>query len=297
MSITELYSAYNIQFMTEGHSHCRPGWVNIPCPFCSGNQGYHLGFNIEKNFYTCYRCGYHTIYDVMEQILHTRNIRPILKQYDIFHDKSVVRVEPKIVIRMNKLKVPYGIVPMQRRHISYLQQRGFLATQIEDDWNVQGTNHLSKYKGRLFIPIHYKGEMVSFTTRDITGKAEARYISCASEQEVVPHKSILYGIDHAPGTSCIVVEGVTGVWRIGFGTVATFGVKYTTDQVNLLAKFKKVTVIFDPDEAGKLQGRKLISDLRFRGVSCSQYELKNGDPGELSYAEVEKIRELSLKKT
>ena len=42
MDIVQLYQDHNVDFMTEGHPHCRPGWVNTVCPFCTGNPGYHL---------------------------------------------------------------------------------------------------------------------------------------------------------------------------------------------------------------------------------------------------------------
>lgn len=46
MDIVRLYHDYGVDHRTEGHKHCRPGWVNTECPFCEGNKGFHLGWNI-----------------------------------------------------------------------------------------------------------------------------------------------------------------------------------------------------------------------------------------------------------
>ena len=34
---------YSIQYITEGHKHSRPGWIQIKCPFCNSREGWHLG--------------------------------------------------------------------------------------------------------------------------------------------------------------------------------------------------------------------------------------------------------------
>jgi hypothetical protein len=51
MDITRLLQDYNIDFVSENHKHSRPGWVNVRCPFCTGNEGYHLGFNLNEEYY------------------------------------------------------------------------------------------------------------------------------------------------------------------------------------------------------------------------------------------------------
>jgi len=35
---------------------------------------------------------------------------------------------------------------------------------------------------------------------------------------------------------------------MGIGAVATFGIKYSETQVNLLSKFKRVFLLFDPED-------------------------------------------------
>ena len=57
MNIIQLFEDYKIPYFTEGYKYCRPGWVNIDCPFCIGSPGPHLGYNLSGNYFNCWRCG------------------------------------------------------------------------------------------------------------------------------------------------------------------------------------------------------------------------------------------------
>lgn len=77
-----------------------------------------------------------------------------------------------------------------------------------------------------------------------------------------------FTIDKAAGDSCIVVEGVTDVWRLGPGAVATFGIKFRPAQVAMLARhFKTIHVLFDPEPAAQAQARKLATDISRLGCA------------------------------
>ena len=90
---------------------------------------------------------------------------------------------------------------------------------------------------------------VSFVSRDITGRHNLRYITCPTKYEIIEHKHILFGHpDTFKQDTCIVVEGVFDVFRFGVGAVATFGIKYTQEQLKLLSTmFSKVYVMYDDD--------------------------------------------------
>ena len=61
------------------------------------------------------------------------------------------------------------------------------------------------------------GELVSFQTRDITGKAEQRYLGLSKRREVIHHKHnrIRKGGKWSKHPALIVVEGVVDVWKSG----------------------------------------------------------------------------------
>jgi hypothetical protein len=75
-----------IPFVTEGHKHSRPGWVQVECPFCSGNPGYHLGHNEKDDFFNCWRCEWHGHVEVVKTLLKcsTGQALDLIKQYGGF---------------------------------------------------------------------------------------------------------------------------------------------------------------------------------------------------------------------
>lgn len=286
MDIERLYQDFHIPYATEGHKHCRPGWVQTACPFCTGNPGLHLGFNIASNRYVCWRCGGHYTDQTLEALLHlTRpEINKIIVQYGALYTKTA---EIKRKVRIKAFKMPSNTNELQENHIQYLEGRGFNAKKLQSDWGLLGTGvsailDKSNYKHRIMIPFFWDTKLVTFDSRDITGKAIHKYMACPLERELIPHKSILYGKQEHWKEVGICVEGPTDVWRMGFNSFATSGIKYTPAQLRLMAKiFKRIHVLFDDDPQAIKQANKLVADLRFRGVDANRVDIV-GDPGGLS---------------
>ena len=284
MKIQELLNDYNIPFQTEGHKHCRPGWVNMECPFCSGNPGLHLGYNEEKNFCVCWRCGYHKIENVFTALLNIswREAKELIRQYGGHSFSQPVLTKP----RVKNFKFPSNCGQMEKPHRDYLIQRKFNPEQLEHDWNLMGTGPISlldrkNYKHRIIIPITWNGKIVSFQGRDITGKSELRYKACPQDRELIPHQTILYGRQEMWNDIGICVEGVTDVWRLGFSSFATFGISFTPSQIhNIVKHFKKVVILFDDDPQAQKQAKKLMGELRFRGVKTRKENIVE-DPATL----------------
>ena len=69
MDIIRLYRDYGIDHKAEGHKHTRPGWVNTECPFCTGNPGMHLGWNLKEEYFFCWRCGWHAPITTLSELL------------------------------------------------------------------------------------------------------------------------------------------------------------------------------------------------------------------------------------
>ena len=99
---------------------------------------------------------------------------------------------------------------------------------------------------------------------------------------MIRHQSILYGKQEAWKNIGICVEGVTDVWRLGFSSFATFGISFTPSQVrNIVKHFKKVVILFDDDPQAQEQAKKLMGELRFRGVETWKENIV-GDPAGLN---------------
>jgi hypothetical protein len=290
MNITQLYTDYNIQTAPPEHRHSRAGWVNTACPYCSGNPGYHLGFSLSGNYYYCWRCGYHYLYQTLSQLLHTTEdeARTIVQQYG---GVAYTQREPPVHIRRKAHRLPTDTYPMTDQHKKYLKKRGFDPERLEREWMLLGTGPAAQldgidFKHRVLAPVIWQGEQVSFQCRDITGKSRLKYLTCPRDRELKHHKHILYG-NYNGQTTGIIVEGITDVWRLGTAAFATFGIEYTQQQMRLISKlFKRTFIIFDPDPQALKQAEKLTSELKFRNIDAYNISVDH-DPGSMTPSEAE----------
>lgn len=291
MDIIKFYRDFGIIHLTEGHKHCRPGYVNTECPYCTGNPGYHLSWNIQEEYFVCWRCGWHPPLKTFATLtaMPEWEIKSILPNYGI--NRTIIKAREII---KKELAFPTGIQNLTEQHKKYLLSRKFDPDVIEQTWQVKSTGPVSKldnmsYSHRILIPFVWNGEVVSFDTRDVTGKQQNKYQACPKEREIVEHKRILYGLQEQWSDTGICVEGPTDVWRLGVNAFATSGIKYTYAQVKLMAMtFKNIAVIYDDESQAQKQAKKLISELLFRGVNAWNVKIK-GDPGSLPQKEANKI--------
>jgi len=170
---------------------------------------------------------------------------------------------------------------MTQHHRKYLEFRGFDPEKIERVYGLKGTLGIGPYKWRIIIPIFFKGELVSYQGRDITDQQELKYKACSKEKEIVHHKHILYALDLVQGDSVMVVEGVFDAWRFGPGCVATFGTGYSKKQARLLTNFKRVSIIFDPEEAAQKRARELGMAVAVQGIEVEILKLVEVDPADM----------------
>ena len=291
--IKQLFDDYQITYQTEGHKHCRPGWINMSCPFCSGNPGMHLGFTKNGKIAYCWRCGWHPVSVVIAKLLNIRieKAKDLLLQYVGTAGKEEAKNKKT---GLSPLKYPSGTQPLQKQHETYLLNRGFDPHKIEKEWGILGTGPVSildgiNYSHRILAPIYWGNKIVSFQTRDVTGKSSKKYLACPQKREEMEHQSILYGKNLGQFDVGICVEGITDVWRLGDRAFAIFGIEYSHSQVRLIANlFKKVFIIFDDDPQAQVQAKKLRADLNFRGVESIIITIQD-DPASMSQKEANKF--------
>jgi hypothetical protein len=305
MDIIQLYEDFSLDYKTEGHKHCRPGFVNVECPFCTGNPGYHLSFNIKNKYFLCWRCGWHPIANSISELLHVDKTSAItiVKKYGELPDSYLSIKEATTNALPHRL--PSGVTPLLKSHKKYLINRNFDPDQLEKDWGLISCGPMStltttqktiNYSHRILIPIHWNGEQVSWQTRDVTGKTDLRYAACPEEREIIKHKHVLYGKQEKWGNMGILVEGVTDVYRLGFNAFCSFGIKYTAKQLRLIAAtFVRVPVMFDDDPQAIVQAQTIIDELLFRKVDSFMVKIK-GDPASLPQKEANYIVKHLLKK-
>lgn len=281
---------YKITTAPIGHQHNRPSWTNISCPFCVGHFGFHLGYphNRNGNYLTCYRCGTHSLRDVIMALLNV----PANQAWEIINTYGGVgELEPlrkKSWEFGRDCQLPIGAMPVNELGIKYLESRGFDAEKVIREFQLQQTGPVGQHRHRLIIPIQYKGHTVSYTCRGIIGQ-QVRYITCSAHREMIPSKEILYNADNARNKKAVVVvEGCTDVWRLGRGSVATFGTRFTPKQIMALAEFERVYLLQDSDFAGNNAWADLDTQLRARGARPVRMTLTEcKDAGDLPDADAQ----------
>ena len=266
------------------------GWINIKCvnPSCFDNSN-HLGFNLEKSYFFCWKCGYHTMYEIISWLLPEENTNKIIDKYSgDYHFDFVRRFrddESEDTKSVKKIELPdNGLYSLCRK---YLLNRGFDPDYIKHKYSVTGCRY-GDYKNRLIIPVYYRGNIVSYQGRSILENAKIRYKNCKKENEIINSKKLLYNIDNCKDSWIIVTEGVFKVWRLGINACATFGKNYTNEQVMLLNNYDTVFVFFDPDEPGQDYAKKICAELEINGKNVYNI-LGDEAPDNMSAGDVKKF--------
>jgi DNA primase len=284
---------HNIKFYESG-KNVSVGWIGISCPLC-GDKSSHGGFNISKGYYKCWRCGSHYIPKIVAKLLNISipSAQQIFKKYlstdSIQHEDN--RKQAKEII------FPTDTRPLTLKAKQYLIARKFDPDKLSSIYGLLSTSHIGTYKNRILAPIYFNKKIVSYQTRDITNVHPVRYLPCPQEEEVLPYKNVLYGIDNCKSDKAIIVEGITDVWRLGPGSVCCFGTQFTKPQIILIAqRFKTIFVFFDNEPLAQLQADKLCRELNKHLVVTENIQIDfEGDPADLSQDDADNlIKEIGL---
>ncbi|MCH7769268.1 MAG: DNA primase [Nitrospinae bacterium] len=154
----------------------------------------------------------------------------------------------------------------------------------------RGGGHYDRFRARLIFPIRdHRGEVVGFGGRLLDPDAtEAKYIN--TPETALYHKGrLLYGMDKArrEAQDCdelLVTEGYLDVitaHQEGLGNiVATLGTALTEQHARLIGRYaKRVTLVFDADQAGLNAARRGADLLLAQGLQVEVLALPDGhDP-------------------
>jgi len=294
MNTQSLLDDLDIPYREVGHDHhISQGWIGLECPFCGRGSGkHHLGIKLEGGWASCWSCGSHSLADVLMELTGEpyAEVRRRLDRITAFNPPGTPSEGRS---RRGRVKVPPGVEALSGPHRRYLRGRGFDPDVVAQLWGVRGIGIGTRLAWRLWIPIHHRGEVVSWTTRTI-GEGGQRYISAHADEESVSAKSILYGADLARH-AIIVVEGPTDAWRIGAGGVATMGVGYSREQVIAMIDYPVRAVCFDVEPDARRRQHKLIDELSGHPGETFGVELETGkDLASANRGEVLAVREMFL---
>jgi len=291
MQFTQVLDQLGIAYKQVGEDHhARQGWVQIECPWCGKGTGkHHFGFSLSHGNGNCYKCGRHRTGDTLSEAT-GRSLRYCL---DLL--RGFTRLgKPDRTKALGRLSIPPNVGSMLPAHLQYLRKRGFDPQETARLWDVQGIGISAELSWRLYIPIHLHGKVVSWTTRAV-GRFGKRYVSASSHDEIVSHKSILYGGDYVRNVA-IVCEGPTDVWRIGPGAVATLGLNYTPSQELELGKIPVRVICFDREKEAQKRAHRLARLLAAMPGETVVASLESGeDVASADLSEIAEFREQWLR--
>jgi len=143
------------------------------------------------------------------------------------------------------------------------------------------------FRNRLMFPvINVRGDVIAFSGRRMDSEKDYKYINSPDTLVFSKNRNI-FGLNLAKKSKTgmlILVEGnidVVMLHQAGFDSaVAPLGTALTSEQTRLLAQYTdKITVVFDPDEAGQKATLRALSLLERTGKNVKVVNLgTSGDP-------------------
>ncbi len=178
--------------------------------------------------------------------------------------------------------------------IKYLKEKGFTINEMITA-NVIGKSqkgtYYDRFRKRVMFPIiNIRGNVVGFSGRAMPGddKAGGKYVN-TSDTPVYKKSENLFGINYAKNNcseQIILVEGnmdVISLHQAGFtNAVAPLGTAFTSEQVNLIARYtKEIVLMLDSDAAGQKAIARASQLLEKTGLNIRVVVIPNGkDPDE-----------------
>lgn len=296
MDIIEFLEDNDIEYYTEGNN-VSPGWIGVQCPFCDDYSN-HGGISPDATKFSCWKCGESgKLYRLIAELIDVDYSSAWNIAKTIGQDTLGIVGESSDSSTASTLDRPVnGVLPKSstskfpKIHKRYIVSRRFGIKHLKKEFKIKAVHTIGRYRFRIIIPYFLDGELINFIARDVTGKAEKKYLACPNNRAVLPIKSTFYNIDRV-NRQAVIVEGVTDVWAIGSGAIAASGSLITNEQLLLLREkgVRKVHLVFDEDAANKVDryANKLSTLLE-----VEIHDLKNGDPAEQPPQVIKEIRGL-----
>ena len=285
------------------------GFANTICPFCHGSSTSPtpLGFHRTAGYVTCFRCGGKPLILSIQRLLSLTYSQALAvrEQYN-YADSSHGSEE---IVFKDICTPPGG--PLTPRYQKYLESRGFDPDWIALEYGVLAAGPSCRWYGedqdwrgsdfsdRLIVPLKDKaGRVIAFQGRTIREDEVIRWRFPPLDRVAGHYKETLYGAHSGLGDTVAVVEGVMDKWKLGRGSVASYGTSLSGAQVRMLGGFRRVVMLFDSEPEAQARARMCARDIAALGarVQVVDLELPVGpsgkalDLGDLGAGDVQAIR-------
>ena len=301
MNIIEFLEENDIRIWYEG-KNVSDGYIGIRCRFCEDSSN-HMGIRVKDLKVTCWKCGQHSLADLVKEILECNDKQAYRIARSIERDEDI---KPTAHIEYSDSESLKNILPTNTRdifprvHLQYLRSRGFNARKIIRKYNLKAVYHSGKYKYRIIIPCYMEGRLVSFTSRDITDSQDPKYLAASKRETNFPPDRCVYNLDSVPqGGNAMLLEGPFDVFRMGDGAFCFFGIQCTGMRILEVKKKKinKLYIFYDAETRAQRQARHVaralapvVRHVEIVNIRNSLLREKKADPGSLSNEQAMRIK-------
>jgi hypothetical protein len=288
--ITEFLDKHGVEW-SKTDKHSRHGWCQLrECPRCF-NQNFHCGIKETLDRSSCYTCG--SWY--LPKLLRAATGASWQEINALLGNRAFIRPDADDK-PLGVYTPPTNIVPIRQCDAvhAYVLERGLDPDYLESVWGARATGPFSNYPFRLFIPIYKGKKAVSWTARAACGQ-EPRYQTASAMQKSFDEKKLLFG-NQFIREAAIIVEGPLSAIRLGKGSVATMGLAYTQQQVNLVADIWRRVIVFDNEPKAQARARQLADQLAVFPGETFVVNLDAPDPAEATRSEIRQLRDFAFGK-
>jgi DNA primase len=137
--------------------------------------------------------------------------------------------------------------------------------------------------------------IMSFTARDITDQQSPPYLHLPKNKSIIDPKNAIFNYDTiVSGGDVLINEGAFDSMKLGDGAICTFGADISILQAVWLKKksIRTAYILYDNDKTGRRKARKVARIIAPLSKRVEIVELtEHGDPGELSLAEAQILKD------
>lgn len=266
---------YGIWYCSRGKIVSK-GWIGLQDVFNNDttDSGY-LGFCLAGSYFSSWLDGGHSLKSWLEIVAPDANYHQLMQEYGD-EISYVNRLNDK---SQNATYLEFNFPELPSHARKYIEKRKFDPDILIEKYGLRWGGIVGDFAYRIIIPIYDKsGKMVSYQGRFIgTDKDIPRYKNLSLEKSLVDPKSILYNENNAEGNTVFVVEGFFNCIRWQHNAVASLGTSFTETQVQALAQYKRVVILYDSEEGAQKKAKKLGVRVSSMGTNVEVIDLELGD--------------------
>lgn len=330
MDVLKILDRTGVEYVDHGPNVAK-GNVNIQCPWCgSADHSHHLGINIEKGYWGCWRDRAHRgrkLYKLVSRLMgvsyaQARRItgegRGIAVQRDsmenVLLDLSSAPDSSTGDALRAEIRLPKQFRPLASRHgpryrvaerfLQYVRDRGFgrdagtVCRRYKLRYCVEGD-----FANRIIIPVYERGQLMTYLGRSIYKDSTLRYRALSKEESVKQVKDCVYNFDRAleGGEILVIVEGALDAMKVdfyghrrGLRAVGLFNMNVEDEQAELLYElrglYNRFIILLDQGEVGSSLSLEEELSQTLKGIKTRFLPEGIEDPGALSPSEAEELR-------